>query len=187
YRRASVPVIPRETGNPGEGGCCFNPSRRVYFLHTTTGSDNAQMSSVLKADVKEYIPSWANKRSSGVNPAATSTNKNGFATSVPTSNVMTTHSGCTGINAQNFTSSPRAAAGLPLCSPTTALRLPTRMSPMHAPFPSVSISMNPNATDFVPHLTGANSLAPLPTSTADLAEEKERQQKQESHLSSSVK
>ncbi|EAN84771.1 Eukaryotic translation initiation factor 4E-4 [Trypanosoma cruzi] len=145
------------------------------------------MSSVLKADVKEYIPSWANKRSSGVNPAATSTNKNGFATSVPTSNVMTTHSGCTGINAQNFTSSPRAAAGLPLCSPTTALRLPTRMSPMHAPFPSVSISMNPNATDFVPHLTGANSLAPLPTSTADLAEEKERQQKQESHLSSSMK
>ncbi|KEG09905.1 putative eukaryotic translation initiation factor 4e [Trypanosoma grayi] len=78
-------------------------------------------------------------------------------------------------------------AALPGRSPT-ALRYPTRMSPMHAPFPSVTSTMNPDAKDFIPHLYGAGSLAPLPTSTAELAEEQERQQQeQQNHTPSSIK
>ncbi|RNF24101.1 putative eukaryotic translation initiation factor 4e [Trypanosoma conorhini] len=145
------------------------------------------MSSLLKADVKEYIPSWACKRPSAANPAAAPVPMHGLATSLPTAPPVRMHSSPAGANSQPYAPSPSTAGALPLRSPTTAMRLPTRMSPMHAPYPPVVSDMNPNAKDFIPHLAGANSLAPLPTSTADIAEEKERLQRQQGRSPSGVK
>ncbi|RNF00560.1 eukaryotic translation initiation factor 4E [Trypanosoma rangeli] len=141
------------------------------------------MTSSLKADVKEYIPSWACKRPSAAAPVP----DNGITTSLPTAPIVRTHGSPAWTNTQPYASSPSAAGALPLRSPTMAIRLPTRMSPMHAIFPPVAFAMNPDARDFIPHLAGANSLAPLPTSTADIAEEKERQQKRQDCLPSGAK
>ncbi|KAH9579930.1 Translation Initiation factor eIF- 4e [Trypanosoma melophagium] len=140
------------------------------------------MTSSMRADVKEYIPSWARKSTPAAAPPPPQ-QKSGFTTSMTSTNVVTTHNSSTPI----YMPTAHPAGGLPMRSPTAALRFPTRMSPMHAPFPPVSSTMNPDAKDFIPHLSGANSLAPLPTSTAELAEEKERQQKQQSKSSVNAK
>lgn len=149
----------------------------------------------LRADAVEYTPSWQ-KRSSAVAvtapipttlPARATlpTPKTGFTTSMTSTNTITTHSG---FSAQATTpQSPscppqgqqqQTVVPPPTRSPVSTHVIPTRMSPVHAP--SAAFHMSPNAVSYVPRGAAAGSLMPLPTSTADLAVEKELQRKQQS-------
>nr|CCC48341.1 putative eukaryotic translation initiation factor 4e [Trypanosoma vivax Y486] len=158
------------------------------------------MSSSLNAGATEYVPSWSRKPAPGPAPGAnvspmsvagTSTataaatangtgkpslSKNGFTTSITSTNVVTTHRSAVVEERAPYPSDKHVKSPMVAPSPTALLRVPTRMSPIFASVPTITSTMSANAKEFIPCMGNAASLPPLPTSTADLAEKMKQEQ-----------